>query len=132
MKALYLTMSLCLLAACTSVPGVSDWKPEPIPVAGPRQDVPAYEVEVLPEVPTVPGTVMVGSFRILNRAGLQYDNEEFMQAIKEMAADMGGNTIIYSGEGATTARVAYVPLEEVNYHGGDEALIEAGVLSEEH
>lgn len=120
-----------LLVACSSVPDVSDWQAEPLPLVGERPSVPEYEVEFLPVVPTVPGTLIVGRFHILNNAGLPYENESYVLAVKKMAAQMGGNTIVYTGSGEKEAVVAYVPLETVNYHGGDEALIEAGVLSEE-
>lgn len=111
--------------------GARDWQPVPRALAGARPSVPVYEVEFLPVVPTIPGTLIVGSFRILNNAVLRYDDEAYLDAIKQKAARMGGNTIVYPREGVTEAIVAYVPLEEVNYHGGDEALLEAGVLSED-
>lgn len=101
-------------------------------MAGERVHVPVYEVEFLPIVPSVPGTVIVGKFRILNNATLPYENEAYVQAVKEKAANMGGNTIVYPRSGVTEAVVAYVPLETVNYHGGDEALIDAGIISMEY
>lgn len=131
MKKLLLPMCASLLLACTSMHGARDWQPVPRQLAVPRPVVPAYEVEFLPLVPSIPGTFIVGSFRILNNAGLRYEDEDYMDAIRCMAAGMGGNTVIYPREGATEALVAYVPLEEVNYHGGDEALLEAGVLTED-
>ncbi len=100
-------------------------------MSGVRPVVPTYEVEFLPVVPTIPGTLIVGRFRILNNAVLPYDNEDYVQAVKQLAAQMGGNTIVYAGSGQKEAVVAYVPLETVNYHGGDEALFESGVLSED-
>ncbi len=124
-------LAACLLFSCTSAPGVRNWQPVPCALTVARPIVPVYEVEFLPILPRIPGTIVVGSFRILNNATLMYENEEFMQSIKRMAARMGGNTIVYPGEGVKEAVVAYVPLEEVNYHGGDEALIDAGVLSED-
>lgn len=132
MKLSLLSVCTLLVVACTSVPGLDKWQPQPVATAGERKVVPAYEVEVLPMMPTVPGTVIVGKFLIHDNASLDMGNEEFMNAIKKRAAAMGGNTIIYAGEGETEAQVAYVPLETVNYHGGDEALIEAGILSEEN
>lgn len=129
-KLLY-TLSACCLLACTSLPGARNWQPVPRPLTVERPVVPAYEVEFLPMVPSIPGTMIVGSFRILNNAVLNYEDEDVLYAIKQMAARMGGNTIVYAGAGTAEAVVAYVPLEEVNYHGGDEALLEAGVLSED-
>lgn len=131
MRKLLLPICTALLAACSSMHGARDWQPVPRALAGARPSVPVYEVEFLPVVPTIPGTLIVGSFRILNNAVLRYDDEAYLDAIKQKAARMGGNTIVYPREGVTEAIVAYVPLEEVNYHGGDEALLEAGVLSED-
>ena len=108
-----------------------DWQPVPKVLAGARPQVPAYEVEFLPMLPTIPGTIVVGSFRIHHNAVLRYDDEEYMNAIRQMAARMGGNTVVYPQDGIKEATVAFVPLEEVNYHGGDEALLEAGVLTED-
>lgn len=119
------------MVACTGIPEMRHWKAEPCAVAGERPNVPVYEVEFLPVVPTVPGTFIVGKLLISDNAALNYENEEYVQAVKELAADMGGNTIVYPHTGVTEAVVAYVPLEEVNYHGGDEFLIDAGVLSPE-
>lgn len=90
-----------------------------------------YEVEFLPVVPTVPGTVIVGRFILRPQTTLRYDDEAYVMAVKQMAAEMGGNTIIYTGGDSREVLVAYVPLEEVNIHGGDEFLLEAGVLAEE-
>lgn len=127
---LYLPLiGMLLLTGCASVPEMRNWKAEPCSVAGVRPSVPVYEVEFLPVVPTIPGTFIVGRLRILNNASLNYDDEKYVQAVKELAAEMGGNTIVYPHSGVTEAVVAYVPLEEVNYHGGDEFLIDAGVLS---
>lgn len=132
MKNFLLLLPAVLLSACATGPNVNDWKAEPAPVAGERVHVPVYEVEFLPVVPSVPGTVIVGRFRILNNATLPYENEAYVQAVKEKAANMGGNTIVYPRSGVTEAVVAYVPLETVNYHGGDEALIDAGIISMEY
>ncbi len=131
MNKIKIAITLLLLVGCSTLPDVSDWQAEPLPLTGARPIVPVYEVEFLPVVPTVPGTMIVGRFHILNNAELPYDNEGYVQAVKELAAQMGGNTIVYAGSGQREAVVAYVPLEEVNYHGGDEALLEAGVLSED-
>ena len=131
MRKLLLPMCAALLPACSSMHMARDWQPVPRELTVARPVVPAYEVEFLPVVPTIPGTMIVGSFRILNNAVLRYDNEEYLDAIKQKAARMGGNTIVYPQDGVTEAVVAYVPLEEVNYHGGDEALLESGVLTED-
>lgn len=131
MKSLRLLVPAFLLVGCSSLPDVSNWRAEPLPVQGERPVVPAYEVEFLPVVPTVPGTLIVGRFHLLNNAVLPYENEEYVQAVKQLAAQMGGNTVVYAGPGQQIATVAYVPLEDVNYHGGDEALLEAGVLTED-
>ncbi|MBR2126823.1 MAG: hypothetical protein IJ943_08830 [Akkermansia sp.] len=131
MKLIRIALPLTLLVGCSTLPDVSDWQAEPLPVSGVRPVVPTYEVEFLPVVPTIPGTLIVGRFRILNNAVLPYDNEDYVQAVKQLAAQMGGNTIVYAGSGQKEAVVAYVPLETVNYHGGDEALFESGVLSED-
>lgn len=121
----------CLLLACSPMHGARDWQPVPRELSSARPVVPAYEVEFLPVLPSIPGTIVVGSFRILNNAVLRYDDEEYLDAIRRMAAGMGGNTVVYPQDGIQEATVAYVPLEEVNYHGGDEALLEAGVLTED-
>ena len=131
MNKLRLLVPAFLLVGCSSLPDVSNWQAELLPVQGERPVVPAYEVEFLPVVPRVPGTIIVGRFQLLNNAVLPYENEEYVQAIKQLAAQMGGNTVVYVGPGQKTVTVAFVPLEEVNYHGGDEALLEAGVLTED-
>ncbi len=120
-----------VLVGCSTLPDVSNWQAEPLPIVGERPVVPVYEVEFLPIVPAVPGTIIVGKFRILNNATLPYENERYVQAVKQLAAQMGGNTIVYTASGEREALVAYVPLEEVNYHGGDEVLLESGVLTED-
>ena len=131
MRKLLLPMCAAFLPACSSVHLAQDWQAVPRELTVARPVVPVYEVEFLPLVPSIPGTMIVGSFRILNNAVLRYDNEEYLDAIKQKAARMGGNTIVYPQDGVTEAVVAYVPLEEVNYHGGDEALLESGVLTED-
>ncbi len=131
MKISYAISCVLLLSACSNVPDVSGWQAELLPIAGERAEVPVYEVEFLPVVPTVPGTVIVGRFILRPQTTLRYDDEAYVMAVKQMAAEMGGNTIIYTGGDSREVLVAYVPLEEVNIHGGDEFLLEAGVLAEE-
>ncbi len=132
LKLLKVLYPVFALVGCSALPDVSNWRAEPLPLVGERPVVPVYEVEFLPIVPSVPGTIIVGKFRILNNEILPYENERYVQAVKQLAAQMGGNTIVYTGSGEHEALVAYVPLESVNYHGGDEVLLEAGVLSEEN
>ena len=110
---------------------MSGWRAELLPIAGERVEVPVYEVEFLPVMPTVPGTMIVGKFILRPPTSLPYDDESYVMAVKQMAAEMGGNTIIYTGNGSREVLVAYVPLEEVNLHGGDEFLLDDEVLAEE-
>lgn len=95
------------------------WKIEPIPLTVQRPHVEVYEVEFLPILPETPGTLVVGHFRLYPGAQLDYANEEMMLAIKKKAADIGGNTIVYSFQQKDDMVVAYVPTEQ-NLHGGDE------------
>lgn len=98
---------------------VSDWETVPTLMDGDKPHVEVYEVEFLPALPQTPGTVVVGYFRIRNGAELQYDNEAVVSLIKQRAAHMGGNTIVYPHNKITKAVVAYVPTE-ISVHGGDE------------
>lgn len=100
-------------------PMVSDWETVPTLADGEKPHVEVYEVEFLPALPQTPGTVVVGYFRIRNGAELQYDNEAVVSLIKQRAALMGGNTIVYPHNKVTKAVVAYVPTEP-SLHGGDE------------
>lgn len=123
MKKYVLLLALPMLTACLSQSGpdgIEDWRVEARSPEAPAQSVLEYDVEFLPMLPTIPGTVIVGKLYIDNEAKLDYMNEELMLAIKRMAASIGGNTVIYAYPGVDEAPVAYVPQEEQNLHGGDE------------
>lgn len=90
------------------------------PIMGDRPVVPDYEVEFLPMLPADPRAFTVGKFYIHGNAALDFGDEEMVKEIKQRAASMGGNTVIYPDTGVTEAMVAYVPQESVNLHGGDD------------
>ncbi|MBR7109978.1 MAG: hypothetical protein IKC90_08045 [Akkermansia sp.] len=115
-----LAVAAALFVSCGQHgPLVSDWETVSTLPDGEKPHVEVYEVEFLPTLPQTPGTVVVGYFRIRNGAELQYDNEAVVSLIKQRAALMGGNTIVYPHNKITKAVVAYVPTEP-NLHGGDE------------
>lgn len=75
-------------------------------------------VEALPVQP--PGRhPLVGSLRMENGASFQWDNVAFMDDMKEKAAALGGNTIVYTDDDSKRVRVYYIP-EDCGSHGGDE------------
>lgn len=125
MKSVLTLVFFCLLSSCATSGGsraARDWQPEPRPVLGQLPSVPEYEVEFLPMLPADPRAIVVGKFHIRKGARLRLEDEELTLAIKRKAAAMGGNTIVYPYFGIEEATVAYVPLEPVNLHGGDEEL----------
>ncbi len=75
-------------------------------------------VEALPVQP--PGQhPLVGSLRMENGASFQWDDVAFMDDVKEKAAAMGGNTVVYTDDDPHRARIYYIP-EDRGVHGGDE------------
>lgn len=122
MKNLFKITPLLLLTACnhpvdTQASGL--WGEELLPLTSVRPRVEVYEVEFLPVLPNTPDTLVVGRFHVPDGAELQYDNEAMVQTIKQRAAAMGGNTIVYPHTGIKVVTVAYVPIEP-SLHGGDE------------
>ncbi len=122
MKKLLKLSPLVVLGACShsdDFPQMSHWKGEPIMLDCARPKVEVYEVEFLPVLPDTPDTIIVGRFYVPEGATLEYDNEAVVLSIKQRAAAMGGNTIVYPHHGIKEITVAYVPIEQ-NLHGGDE------------
>lgn len=75
-------------------------------------------VEALPVQP--PGRhPLVGSLSMENGASFQWDDVAFMDDMKEKAAALGGNTIVYTEDDPGRARIYYIP-EDRGSHGGDE------------
>lgn len=114
-------LPLVALCACSCAPeAASLWQPVAAP-SSPECSGRAIDpmvVEALPVQP--PGShPLVGSLRMENGASFQWDNVAFMDDMKEKAAALGGNTIVYTDDDPRRARVYYIP-EDRGSHGGDE------------
>jgi hypothetical protein len=122
MKALLAVLSVLSMVSCWQKEGPfigRYWEVVPVPIECSRPQVEPYEVEFLPLLPENPQMIVVGKFVLHKGARLEYGDEEMMQSIKQSAAAIGGNTIVYPDNGQREVDVAYVPAEQ-SLHGGDE------------
>lgn len=84
----------------------------------PMAEVAPYDVEVLPYLP--PGRLRsVGVFKLPSNSSFHWDDEQFLDEMKEKAASMGGNTVVSTDDSPNNIRVFYIP-EDRGSHGGDE------------
>ncbi len=113
-------IALALAMVACQQAGSRGWEAHAEPNAPERRAVEDYDVEFLPVLPDAPGAEVVGFLERRRNARMAVDDERWREGIRRKAAALGGNTIVYSGEGATRLPVAYVPPATENRHGGDE------------
>lgn len=102
---------------CVFLPWCASCSPGGNPTGEPAA-VDPLSVEALPYLP--PGTPRaVGLMELPPDTPFRWDDEEFLEKMKEKAAAMRGNTIVSTEEEPRRVRVFYIP-EDEGSHGGDE------------